>query len=103
MSWWQSVITVVAALVGGAGWWSTRQALRRGARPAQVASTVAVAALAFCGFSWVFSYAIEPWTTPAEMLGSGWHWTYAVEALSMLITAAMVATALRCLVALRRG
>ena len=62
------LITVVAALVGGAGWWSTRQVLRRGARPERVASTVAVAALAFCGFTWAFSYAIDPWTTPAEVL-----------------------------------
>jgi hypothetical protein len=97
------LITVVAALVGGAGWWSTRQALRRGTRPERVTSTVAVAALALCGFTWVFSYAIEPWTTPAEVLRSGWQWTYAVETLSMLMTAALVATALRCLVALRRG
>jgi hypothetical protein len=97
------LITVVAAVVGGAGWWSTRRVLQRGAGPERVASTVAVAVLAICGFTWVFSYTVEPWTTPAEMLRGGWQWVYAVETFSMLLTGAMVAAALRCLVALRRG
>jgi hypothetical protein len=97
------LITAVAALVGGAGWWSTRQVLRRGERPELVASAVAVAVLALCGFTWVFSYVVEPWTTPAEVLRTGWQWVYAVEALSMLLTGVMVAAALRCLVALRWG
>ena len=97
------LITVVAALVGTVGWWSTRQVLRRGARPEWVASAVAGAVLALCGITWVFSYVVEPWTTPAEVLRSGWQWVYAVEALSMVVTGTMVAAALRCLVALRRG
>jgi hypothetical protein len=96
-------ITLVAALVGLTGWWSARRVLRRGARPERVASTVAVAVLGLCSITWVFSYAVEPWTTPAEVLRSGWQWVHAVETLSILVTGAMVAAALRCLVALRRG
>ena len=97
------LLTLAAALVGLGGWWSTRRALRRGARPEPVASSVAVAVLVLCGINWVFSYAVEPWATPAEMVRTGWQWVYAVETLSMLVTGTMVATALRCLAALRRG
>lgn len=97
------LITAVGAVVGAAGWWWTRRTLRRGARPKRAATAVAVAVLALCGLTWVFSYAVEPWTTPADLQASGWQWVHAVEAFSMLATMAMVAAALRCLVALRRA
>lgn len=56
-----------------------------------------------CGLTWVFSYAIEPWTSPADVRAAGWQWVHAVEAFSMVATTVMVAVALRCLVALRHA
>lgn len=97
------LITAVGAAVGAAGWWWTRRALRRGARPERAAYAVAGAVLVLCGLTWAFSYAVEPWTSPADVRAGGWQWVHAVEAFSMVATMAMVAAALRCLVALRRA
>lgn len=93
---------VTGLAVGSAGvsrgW--TRSRLRSGRSPRAAALAIAVAVVALCIGSWVLSYAIQPWTTPAEIVRSGWNWRYAVEAVSAVTTAAMLATALRCLAGL---
>ena len=97
------LITAVGVAVGAAGWWWTRRTLRRGARPERTAAAVALAVLALCSLTWALSYAVEPWTSPADAWATGWQWEDAVETFSMITTAVMAAAALRCLVALRRA
>jgi hypothetical protein len=97
------LITLAAAGAAGLGGWWTRRTLRRNEHPAPAARTVAIVMVALCGFTWVFSYAVEPWTTPADVRATGWQWVHLVEVFSMVMTAAMLGTALRCLVALRRA
>ena len=94
------MIAVAAAGAAGLGWCWTRRALRRGQHPGRAARTVALGVISLCGLTWVFSYATEPWTTPADVRATGWQWVHLVEAFSMIMTVAMLAAAVRCLVGL---
>lgn len=96
------LIALAATGLAGGGWWWTRQALRRNHDPGPAARTVAIGMVALCGFTWVFSNAVEPWTTPADVRATGWQWVHLVEAFSMVMTVAMLTTAARCLVGLAR-
>lgn len=97
------LITLAAVGASGLGWWWTRRALRQGEHPEWAARTVALAVVGLCLVTWILSYAVEPWTSPADVRATGWQWVHAVEAFSMLTTVAMLATALHCLAGLRRG
>lgn len=97
------LIALAAVVAAGLGGWWTRRALRRNQHPGPAARSVALGMVALCGFTWVFSYAVEPWTTPADVRATGWQWVHLVEAFSMIMTAAMLVAAVRCLVALRRA
>lgn len=93
------LLTAAGAAVGITGWWWTQRTLRQDVRPRRTAAAVAVAVLVLCSLTWVLSYAVEPWTSPADVRATGWRWVHAVEAFSMLTTVVMVAAAVRCLVA----
>lgn len=97
------LITLAAVGTAGLGWWWTRQALRRGEPVARPARVVAGAVVALCLVTWTFSYAVEPWTSPADVRATGWQPVHAVEAFSMVTTAAMLVTALHCLAGIRLG
>lgn len=95
-----TAVCLTAGLLGSA--WVRRQ-LRDRLDSRGAALGVGVTMLGLCVITWLLSYRVNPWTTPADVLRTGWQPVYAVEAMSMLVTAAMCFTAVRCLTGLRRA